>query len=225
MSSEPSSPGRRLTPEARRRHLVETARALLEARPEEPISTADVAAAAGVTRALVHHYFSGIDELRQAVALDIARSLAGTLAPRPAAGVAERVHANVVAYLDALEGNHAAWLATIGRDGDDAAVTPAGRALRQGILERMIANNSEIIRDTPWARLCLTGYIAFSDAVCRQWARGHNTREEAERALTDTLMHLLLQTIPDGEPLIRHPSVRTKGAKKRGSDATDRRSL
>lgn len=191
------STGRRLTPDARRQQLIDTTRALLNERADASISTADVAAAAGVTRALVHHYFGGIDELRQAVALDIARNAGSILSTGPGGPVADRVRANVNAFLDAVEANGEAWFATLGTDADTNP-TAAGQALRQAILRRIIDNNAGVIHDTPWTRLCLTGYMSFSGAVCRQWIRGQNTRAEAEHALIQTLLHLLLDTIPNG---------------------------
>src|SRR5436190_8875707 len=59
--------GRRLSPEARREHIIEVARTLFAERPYTIVSTADVAQAAGVARSLIHHYFGGINELFAAV--------------------------------------------------------------------------------------------------------------------------------------------------------------
>lgn len=198
MSNKTQLHRRRLTPEARRHQIIQIARALFAEGREAPITTADVAAAAGVTRALVHHYFHGIEELRDAVAMEIAQSAASLLQTDPGQSLEERVGANVHAFLDAVEANRDAWLATVG--GDEGANTPAGRALRQGMLERMLANNAETIDDTPWARLCLRGYIGFSDAAVREWVLEHGSRRDAERAMTATLLHLLQTTIPDGQP-------------------------
>ena len=44
--------------------------------------------------------------------------------------------------------------------------------------------------------MCLTGYLAFTDAIARRWLLGETSRERVERALTDHLLHLLLDTIP-----------------------------
>jgi AcrR family transcriptional regulator len=198
MPNNTSIPGRRLTPEARRRQIIEATRALINEQPDLSFSTADVAAAAGVTRALVHHYFHGIDELRQAVAYEVARGAATILGAGPGTPVAARVRANVDAFLDALDANRNIWLATIAADGEAAADKPAGRLLRQTILEQILKNNADLITDTPWARLCLTGYIGFSDAICKQWVRGEISRPDVAQALTETLLHLLLHTIPAG---------------------------
>jgi AcrR family transcriptional regulator len=200
MVASESKARRRLPPEARRQQIILAARQVFAMRPYEQVSTADVAAAAGVTRALVHHYFGGIDEVRQAVALQIVRSAAGTLRPSDEDSVIDRVRANVGRFLDAVDANRDAWFAALGT-GSDVTATPAGRTLRKAVLEQILANNAAIIDDTAWARLCLGGYIAFSDAICRRWLDGGASRAEVECALSQTLLHLLLDTIPAGESI------------------------
>lgn len=187
-----------MSPEARRLQIVEVARALFAEARDEPVTIADVAAAAGVTRALVHHYFHGIDDLRDAVAMEIVRSTAAMLDPGRSMPLEERVRVNIRTLLNAVDANRDAWLATVG--GEGGATTPAGRALRRAMLERMLTNNADEIDDTPWARLCLTGYIGFTDAIIRQWVLEQGARQDAEAALTATLLHLLRHTIPEGGP-------------------------
>jgi AcrR family transcriptional regulator len=197
LSNKTAPPRRRLTPEARREQIIRAARALFAECREEPITTADVAGAAGVTRALVHHYFHGIEELRDAVAMEIVRSTASLLESDPTNSIEERVETNVRGFLDAVDANRDAWLATVG--GEGGAHTPAGQALREAMLERMLANNADTIDDTPWARLCLKGYMGFTDAIVRQWVLENGSRADAERALVSTFLHLLQATIPAGQ--------------------------
>src|ERR1700744_5041120 len=99
MSNNPRSSRRRLSPDERRRHLIAVTRSLLQDPSGASISTADVAQAAGVTRALVHRYFHGIDELRQAVAADMAGRAGAVLTVGPGTPVPERVRHNVGAFL------------------------------------------------------------------------------------------------------------------------------
>ena len=72
MSSTPDTSvsvprGRRLSPDARREHILEAARQVFSQRPYAGVSTRDIAEAAGVARSLVHHYFGGIAEVFMAV--------------------------------------------------------------------------------------------------------------------------------------------------------------
>jgi AcrR family transcriptional regulator len=195
MSTQPSTqPGtRRLPPDARRRQIIDTARRLLS-ECGVGISTADVAEAAGVTRALVHHYFRGIDELLDAVTQQLLASVvpAGLGAETP---VQERVPRNVAAFLDMIEANRNVWLTALATDRPNSASSRLA-SVRGALLEDILANNSDMIADTPWARLCLTGYLVFAETVARRWQLGEASRQDAQRALTDTLLHLLLHTIP-----------------------------
>ncbi|HTU28494.1 MAG TPA: TetR/AcrR family transcriptional regulator [Solirubrobacteraceae bacterium] len=198
MSNKSSlSSRRRLAPDERRRQLIDVTRSLLQKRAGAPISTADVAEAAGVTRALVHRYFHGIDELRQAVAADMAGRAGAVLTVGPGTPVQERVRHNVSAFLDGIETSREVWLSTMESERPRSADHPA-EILRRAMLERMLENNSDLIEDTPWARLCLLGYIGSSDAICRQWVLGLATREQAERILIDSLLHTLTEAIPRG---------------------------
>jgi AcrR family transcriptional regulator len=203
MSTHPGP--RRLPPDARRRQITDAARQLINERGSTTISTADVAQAANVTRALVHHYFGGIHELLDAVIQHLAASVAAaSLGAGTDIPVQQRVPHNVAALLDVIEANRGVWLAAAASTGPAAAGTgPAAvgpgtgpARLREAILDRILANNTDLIADTPWARLCLTGYIAFGEAVARRWLLGEASRQDAQRALTGTLLHLLLETIP-----------------------------
>jgi AcrR family transcriptional regulator len=199
MSNKSSlSTRRRLAPEERRRQLIDVTRSLLEQRSGVPISTADVAEAAGVTRALVHRYFHGVDELRQAVAADMAGRAGAVLTVGPGTPAKERVRHNVSAFLDGIDASREVWLSTMESERPRATAEHPAEILRRAMLERMLENNSDLIEDTPWARLCLLGYIGSSEAVCRQWVLGRATREQAERILVDSLLHTLTEVIPGG---------------------------
>lgn len=199
MSTKRAGPRRRLPPEARRRQIIEATRSLLEQRRGAPISTADVAQAAGVTRALVHRYFHGIEDLLQAVAADLASRAGAVLTAGPGSPIEERVRHNVNAFLDGIEASREVWLSTLDSERSRTAEDHPGQILRNAVLQRMLANNADIIQDTPWSRLCLRSYIGSSDAACRQWVLGNATRSQVEQVLVQTLLHALTVIIPHGE--------------------------
>jgi AcrR family transcriptional regulator len=188
---------RRLPPDARRHQIIDVARQLISERGDAAISTADVAQAAGVTRALVHHYFRGIAELLDAVIQELVTSLeAGSLGAGTEIPVQQRVPRNITAFLDMIEADRGVWLAAAAARTGTNGASGGPAPLREAFLERILANNTDLIADTPWARLCLTGYVAFGEAIALRWLVGQASRDDAQRALTDTLLHLLLETIP-----------------------------
>lgn len=90
----------RLTPEQRRAQIIEVATRHLTNASYDALSIQDLAAEAGVTRALIHHYFGGKEGLFEAV---IERELARLLeltAPDPALTAEQHLDQALGAYLD-----------------------------------------------------------------------------------------------------------------------------
>ena len=64
MTSSATAPARsRLEPDARRRQIIDAVRPLYLERPFNDVSTAELAAAAGVARGLINHYFGSKRDL------------------------------------------------------------------------------------------------------------------------------------------------------------------
>lgn len=190
--------GRRLHPDERREQILAAARTLFSERPFTSVSTADVAEAAGVARSLVHHYFGGIRELFFAVVAQGGLALADVRSAGPELPIAERLPFNVTAGLDVIAENRETWLAVMGHGSgiDDPDLNALVRAAIERNLERTLAVNSDVIRDTPMARFALRCFNAFITEATREWLRGERTREETERLLITCFRQLLLETIP-----------------------------
>ena len=54
---------RRLQPQQRREHLLDTAAAMFAEQPYDDVMIQDIAARAGVSRALMYHYFSTVEAI------------------------------------------------------------------------------------------------------------------------------------------------------------------
>jgi AcrR family transcriptional regulator len=175
-----------------RTRILESARALLAERPLAELSTADVAAAAGVPRDLVHDHFEGLGAIQQAIGLDVARRISRSERVGPETPVDERLRHNADAMLDVLAADREAWLATAA----GADVSAAGRRVREETIERMLAIHADLLTDTPTTRAALDAFVSFSDAVCRRWLERDITREQAHAILTRTMLDLLQRTIP-----------------------------
>ncbi len=188
----------RLAPEERRAQIVAAARGLFAARPFHDVSIADIARAAGVTRGLVHHYFGGVREVYLAVLGEIAE--AGVIVPGgdPELPREERVARNADTWLDIVERNREAWLATAAQG--DAIADPEIRALieggREAAVERILRANADTLTDTPQARVVLRSALGLNQAACRQWLAGQATREETHALLTTAFLALIDEVIP-----------------------------
>lgn len=121
---------RRLSPDQRREQILVAAERLFAERPYVEVSTTELAAAAGVARGLLNHYFGD----KRALYLEVVRraALLPTLedVPLPTGSLAERVDAAVHWFLGSITPERATYL-TIGAAegiGDDAEV----RAILEG---------------------------------------------------------------------------------------------
>ena len=136
-----ASPRSRLDHDQRRRQILDCAASLLAARPYGEVSMEDVAAAAGVTRGLLHHYFGTKRDLHLELMRDMLRA---TQCPCPSScrGVTpeQRLAESVDRWLDAIWRNRRMWLATLGGAGlgrDPEAERIWDRA-RDASVDRMI---------------------------------------------------------------------------------------
>jgi AcrR family transcriptional regulator len=184
------------TPSDQRTRILESARALLAERPLAELSTADVAAAAGVPRSLVHDHFAGIGAIHHAIGLDVARRISRSNRIGPEVAVEERLAHNADAMLDVLAEEPEAWLAA----SEVTTAEEAGERVREETIERMLAIHADLVADTPATRAALGAFVSFSDEVCRRWLRGQIDRAQTHALLTATLLHLLRETIPAVSP-------------------------
>jgi AcrR family transcriptional regulator len=197
MGTPSAGRARRMHPDERRQEILDAARGLFADRPFTRVSTADVAAAAGVARSLVHHYFGGVRELFMAVAAQGGEALADVRTAGPETPLAERLAHNAAASLALVDANRETWLAVMGHGGaGDPDIAAVAAATTELSVARMLDLNRDVIDDTPGTRLALRAFHAFSTEATRRWLAGEATREEVETLLATAFGDLLLRTIP-----------------------------
>ncbi|MDX6641789.1 MAG: hypothetical protein QOF12_2800 [Solirubrobacteraceae bacterium] len=201
VSSQPPAAAprrRRLPPDARREQILDAARALFAERPFTDVSTAEVAAAAGVARSLVHHYFGGIRQLFLTVAAQGGEALADVRTAGPETPLPERLAHNVAAGLDVVAENRETWMAVVGHAGAsaDPQIAALVAATTEGSIEQTLLVNRDVLADTPATRLVLRCFHAFTTEAIRIWLAGEATREETQALLVSALGDLLRQTVP-----------------------------
>src|SRR3954465_770456 len=93
-------PRRRLTKDARRAELMRAGEEVFSDRPYEDVSIDDIAAAAGISKNLLYHYFAGKRELYLAVIAESTERMLEATEPALSLEPMERLSASLQAHLD-----------------------------------------------------------------------------------------------------------------------------
>ena len=170
-------PRRRLSPDDRRNELLALGAEVFGQRPYDEVRIDEIAERAGVSRALMYHYFPDKRAFFAAVVRAEGERLfeATNTPPEPGQTLFGQVRAGVLAYLHYDEGHpHGAWAAYMGMGRSD----PVLRGIedidndRQAnrIIGRIIdavggAMGADVERDL---RATIYGWLAFTFEMCRQ---------------------------------------------------------
>jgi AcrR family transcriptional regulator len=163
-------PRRRLAVEDRRQELIAAALALFSNRPADEVTLDDVAAEAGVSRALAYRYFGGRSEIYVAALRQAADHLLALLDPphdaSPLHRIVEAIHRmfdfaeeHATGFQALLSGHPAAQSGTVGDIIDEVRDALFGR-----LVEGM--GRLEVSADL---RLALTTWFASAEAAARDW--------------------------------------------------------
>ena len=153
----------------------------------------DIAASAGVTRGLVHHYFGGRKEVYVALLERIGAAREDGLRPPQGRSASARVADTVSRWLDWTEANRTIYLGTIapGEDIADPDVRQVVDELMRRAVALVAAFHSDIAEDSPRLRYALECWTGLNRAATRRWLRGDATRKATHELLASTLEHVL----------------------------------
>jgi AcrR family transcriptional regulator len=184
---------RRLTADERRREIVLHAAAVFAALGPDRATTADVAQAAGVTRALVHHHIGGIAEVYEAVVWHSAAACAPAARPAPDAPLPERVAADLRQRMDAVAAHADLWLTTTGNPfpPNETRVRRALGGVEAAIVAETLALYADVLDDTPATRTALHAYLRLATDLVRAWLQGRTERAFAADVAQRTFLHLV----------------------------------
>ncbi|WP_329065283.1 TetR/AcrR family transcriptional regulator [Amycolatopsis sp. NBC_01480] len=206
MNTEPAPRWRRLEPDERREQIYECAARLFGERPYSAVSTSDIAAAAGVARGLINHYFGTKRELYLEIvrrALTVPRLAVEILPEGP---LEVRAEAAIDWFLDMVRAQEKTWLAAIAPEGigrdpevdgllEEADRVSADRVLEAVGLSRESANGEQL-------NAAVRAFGGMVKAAGREWlVRGSLDRAQVHTLLSKSLVTLVGQVFP----LIQNP--------------------
>lgn len=191
----------RLEYDDRRAQILACARRLFSVHHYGAVSLARVAAEAGVTRGLLHHYFGTKRELYVEVVRSMVTPPADLLADEDLpTGDRDLVLAHAVdLFLDAVRANRETWVATVGAQGfgRDAEVEGVLEEAREATAARVIELVRPGARPSPELRAAIRAFAGFAEAASIDWLqRRRLTRAQVHALLFGTLVALVDQVVP-----------------------------
>jgi AcrR family transcriptional regulator len=183
----------RLSTDARREQLVALGIDIFSERPFDEVSIDDIAAAAGISKGLLYHYFPSKRDFYVAVIRSAADKMQALTEPDPELAPRERLAAALERYLEYVE-THARGYATVLRAGigSDPAVAHIVEEVRGAMVERLLADLPVAAGgdgDAPPAlRVAVRGWVGFVEAASLDWLEH---RELARADLRDMLVAAL----------------------------------
>jgi AcrR family transcriptional regulator len=176
--------------DARREQLLRIGSELFSERAYEEVWIDEIAAAAGVSKGLLYHYFPSKRDFVSAIArAEIAR-IHELTDPDPALPPEEQLRASVDALLAYLERNPAGFIAfhrgAFGADPELRAIDEEGHA-RQ--VERIVSAITGGEAAPELLRLAIRGWTGFVEATILNWLEGG--RQVARKQVRDLLVNAL----------------------------------
>lgn len=191
-----AAPRQRLSPDQRRRHLLQVAARLMSARGVDAVQFPEVAAAAGVTRQLVYRFFPSRQALIMAVLEDFAEDLTQRLGRGAAYAMPDNLEAGtrlfVEAICDTIEAKGAGPWHVLGSKGPDREVARLGEEIQDRLLQPWQVRIAETIGESEReAAVVARMIVAGGRAALEEWYNGSLSREEVVRATTRGVSALL----------------------------------
>ena len=196
-----AEPRRRLSPDDRRNELLALGAAVFGQRPYDEVRIDEIAERAGVSRALMYHYFPDKRAFFAAVVRAEGERLfeATNTPPEPGQSLFDQLREGVMAYLRYDEEYpHGAWAAYVGMGRSDPVLRDVEDVDNDRQAERILARinaavgdqmDSKVERDV---RITVYGWLAFTFEMCRQ--RLMDPSLDADH-VADACAHALLDAV------------------------------
>lgn len=179
----------RMSTGERREQLLRSGVELLKGRPHEEVSIEEIAAAAGVSKGLLYHYFPTKKDFILAALERGQKELAEQLRPDPGLEPAAQLDASLDAFLDSVE-EHATAYTTIfrggGGDPEVAETLNAGRSQQLETLLTALARweDSPVSTErSPALEAAVQGWLFFVEGAVLHWLEHGGLERDQLRAL------------------------------------------
>jgi AcrR family transcriptional regulator len=189
----------RLDAEERRSQLIELGLRMLSSETPERVPVDEIAAAAGISRGLLFHYFPTKRDFYVAVAREAAARLLEVTEPDPSLHHMERLHASLAAYVDYVAANEVLYIALVrGAGGSDKELQAISDATRAKVAERVL-DALALDDPDPAVRTAVRGWVGFIEETTLDWLRNRDLdRDRLLGVQEQVLVHALEAAVAAG---------------------------
>lgn len=184
---------RRLDVDERRAQLVALGERLFTSSAYSELSMAKIAKEAGISKALLYHYFPSKQAFFEATLQAAAEDLIAKTQPDESLAPAAQLEASLDAYLAWIGEHREAYAKLMVTAGEVPEIRAMVEEVRHGTADRILAGVVGDAPVPPGARTAVRGWLWFMDGACLDWiANGDLSRDELRGLLIGTLVGALM---------------------------------
>jgi AcrR family transcriptional regulator len=183
---------RRLEVDQRRAQLLEVGTELFSKHSFEELSMAQIAREAGISKALLYHYFPSKEEFFKAALAQAATELAERTAPDESLPPVEQLRASTRAFVDWIGQRGATYAKLLESLGGVPDLRDTVTGIRDFTSTRLLDGLVPAAERTPAKRAAVRAWLWFMDGVLLDWIEHRDRDAEAVSAqLVDSLLALV----------------------------------
>lgn len=178
MTPATAAPRSRLNPDERRAQLIAVGLTMLSDRALHELSVEELAAGAGISKALVFHYFGSKQELLAAIAAAAADDFIAVTEPDPTLPLDEQLDQSMAAFVRYVADNRVGYVMLVrGPASADDAMRDLFEQTRTRVVDRIIAKLGPLEPSPPAFRMVVRGWVAFAEEVTTTWVSDPSVSE------------------------------------------------
>src|SRR4051812_41458357 len=194
------TPRRRLSKDARRAEIMRAGEEVFSEHAFEDVSIDDIAAAAGISKNLLYHYFGGKRELYLAVIAESTERMLEATEPDMSLEPMDRLAASLGAHLDYASAHAKGYIAMMRGAGWDDDVLAIMRAAQGRDVQRTLAALPSPDGTPPGVELTLRGWLGMVDALTLHWLEHRRSlpKERVQELLVELFVGVLTAGVTVG---------------------------
>src|SRR5436190_3489005 len=183
---------RRLDVDERRAQLLEVGTELFSKNSFEELSMAEIAREAGISKALLYHYFPSKEDIFKAALDEAATELAQRTAPDESLEPLEQLHVSTRAFVGWIGERGHAYMKLLQSVGAVPELRETMTGIRDLTSGRILDGLVPEAERTPARRAAVRAWLWFMDGVLLDWIEhGDRSADEVADSLVDSLLALL----------------------------------